>query len=131
MGQNKWRYSKKIHIWNRVRLSLRGKKIIVNQTLLSKLWYIGQICTIPKYTKNEYTNSSGPGKIRSPRHLAQLSIRTIGLGILNIETQLNSLKTKWIQRFLNPINALWKKFMLYQSNLVLDYNQAMALFRWK
>ena len=37
---------KKIHIWNRVRLSLRGKKIIVNQILLSKLRYIGQMYTI-------------------------------------------------------------------------------------
>ena len=43
--------SQKIHIWNRVRLSLRGKKIIVNETLLSKLQWTGKICTIPKYTK--------------------------------------------------------------------------------
>ena len=34
-----------------MRLSLRGKKIIVNQILLSKLWCTGKICTIPKYTK--------------------------------------------------------------------------------
>ena len=39
---------KKIDIWNRVRLSLRGKKIILNQILLSKLWYIGQAYAIPK-----------------------------------------------------------------------------------
>ena len=32
--------------------SLKG--IIVSQTLLSKLWYIGQICNIPKYTKEEW-----------------------------------------------------------------------------
>ena len=37
---------------------MRGKRIILSQTLLSKLWYIGQICTIPKYTKQEYTISS-------------------------------------------------------------------------
>ena len=54
-----------IAIWNRVRLSLKGKKIIVNQILLFKLWYIGQIYTIPKYIKKskrklkEYTISSG------------------------------------------------------------------------
>ena len=36
-----------------MRLSLRVKKIIVNQILLFKLWYIGQIYTIPKYIKNE------------------------------------------------------------------------------
>ena len=55
-------YTKNVHIWNRVRLSLRSKKIIVNQTLLSKLWYIGQNWTIPKCTKKEYTISSGTGK---------------------------------------------------------------------
>ena len=43
-----------------------------------------------------------------PRHLAQLSIWTIGLGILDIKTQLNSLKIKWIQRLLNLTNALEK-----------------------
>ena len=32
---------------------LRDKKIIVNQILLSKLWYIGQIYTIQEYIKKE------------------------------------------------------------------------------
>ena len=55
--------------WDKIRegiakspyLELRGKTIILNQ------------------------------KIRPPRYLAQTSIWMIGLGILNIETQLNSL----------------------------------------
>ena len=58
-------------------------------------------------------------KKRPPRHLAQLSIWTIGLDILDIKTQLNSFKIKWIQKLLNPINALWKNLMLYQLNLIL------------
>ena len=33
--------------------SLRGKKIIVNQVLLCKMWYIVQVCIIPKYIKKE------------------------------------------------------------------------------
>ena len=41
--------AKRIHVWNRVRLSLRGRKIIISQILLSKLWYIGEIYAIPKY----------------------------------------------------------------------------------
>ena len=45
--------AKKIHMWNRVRLSLRGKKFVTNQILLSKLWYIGQIYTISKYIKKQ------------------------------------------------------------------------------
>ena len=44
--------TKKLHIWNRVRHSLRGKKIIINK-LVPKLWYIVQIYTIPKYITKE------------------------------------------------------------------------------
>ena len=65
MGKNKWRFSKKIYIRNRVRLSFRVKKIILNQILFSKLWYTGQIYTVPKYIKNEiqeYTISSATGR---------------------------------------------------------------------
>ena len=31
-----------------------------------------------------------------------------GLGILDIDTQLNFLEIKWIYIILNPANALWK-----------------------
>ena len=47
------------------------KKRIVNQILLSKLWYIGQICTIPIFINNEIENT-----------IAQFSIWKCGLGIL-------------------------------------------------
>ena len=95
---------KKIHILNRMRLFLIGKKIIINQILLSKLRYIGQIYTIPKYIGRklkEYRISSGTGKAQPPKHLAQLSIWRGRLGILDIGPQLNFLKIKRIQRFIN------------------------------
>ena len=111
--------------------SLKG--VIVNQSLLSKLWYIGQFCTFPKYTKKEYNISSRTGKKYDlcPRRLVQLSISTSGLGILDMETQINSPKIKCIQRLLNPNNALWKHLMLYQLNFILNYNQGLALSRQK
>ena len=48
------------------------------------------------------------GKIRPHRHLIQLPSWKGGLFILDIDTPLNSLKMKSIQRLLHPINALWK-----------------------
>ena len=91
--------AKRIHVWNRVRLSLRGKKLIINQLLLSKLWYIGRIYTVPKYIKREiekriYDFLWEGKKICPPRRLVQLPIGRGGLGILDIDTQLNSLKIK-------------------------------------
>ena len=44
--------------------------------------------------------------MRLLRHLVQLSISKDGLGILDIDTQLNSLKTKWIQRLLILTNFI-------------------------
>ena len=111
----------KISIWNRVRLSLRDKKIIVNQIFLSKQWYIGQVCTIPKCIKKEieriYNALYNGKKKRPPWHLAQLSIWRGGTGFLDIDTQLKSLNIKWIQRLLNPTNAVWRDLMLYLLNL--------------
>ena len=51
--------------------------------------------------------------MRPPRHLVQLFIWKGGLGILDIDIQLSPLKTKCIQRLLNPTNASWKDCMLY------------------
>ena len=55
----------------------KTKKRIVNQILWSKLWYIGQIYTIPKFIKEEIEKT-----------IAQFSVWKWGLGILNIDTQL-------------------------------------------
>ena len=57
---------------------LIGKTIIVNQILWTKLWYIGQIYTIPKYTKNEiermYNFLWNRNKMRPSKDLAYNSI---------------------------------------------------------
>ena len=47
--------------------------------------------------------------MRSPRQQIQLCNWKGGLGILDIDTQLNSiLKTKLIQGLLNPTHVFWK-----------------------
>ena len=54
-----------------------NKKVIGNhQILLSKLWYIGQLYTIPKFINEKIEKT-----------IAQLSIWKCGLGILDIYTQ--------------------------------------------
>ena len=78
---------KKIDISNRVQHSLgwKKKKRIVNQILLSKLWYVGQIHTITKFIKEEIEKT-----------IAQLSIWMCGIGILDIYNQFNSVELQWI-----------------------------------
>ena len=71
------------------------KRRIVNQILSFKLWYIGQIYTVPEFIEKEI------GKA-----IAQLSIWKYGLVILDIDTQLSSLELKWILILLKSTNAL-------------------------
>ena len=58
--------------------------------VLSKVWYIGQVYTVPKFIKREIEKT-----------IAHVSISKCGLGILDIDTQLISLELKWIYRLLN------------------------------
>ena len=46
-----------------------------------------------------------------------------------MDTQLNSLRIKWIQNLFNPTNVLWKVLILYRLNLILNSNQALTLLR--
>ena len=48
-------------------------------------------------------------KIRPPRYLVQISIWMIGLGILDIRIQLNSLKIKWIQMVIKSHQCFLEK----------------------
>ena len=73
----------------------KRKKNSENQMFLSKLFYIGQISTIPKFIKK-----------KSEKSRAQLCIWKCGLVIVEIDTQLSSLERNWIQRLLTPTNAL-------------------------
>ena len=100
--------------------------------IISKLWYIGQIYTIPKYQKGNWKkNIQFPleqVEIQPPRHLAQLSIWRGRLGILD---KLNYINKKWIQSLLNPTNALWKDLILYWLKLILNSDKDLTLFRQK
>ena len=44
---------------------LEKKKIIANKILLSKLWYIGQIYTIPKFIKEKIEKKTNKKKLKS------------------------------------------------------------------
>ena len=114
--------TKKINISNRVRLSLGWKKRKKNckpNAVIQTLVYRSNIYCSKIYQKE------------IEKKIAQLSIWKCGLGILDIDTQLNSLELKWNWRLLNPTNVLWKGLMLHWLNLKNNSNQGLSLFRQK
>ena len=141
MGQNKRRFGKNFHVWNRVRLSLKGKNILVNQTLFSKLWYIWQIFTIPKYIKknikkriynflwNRKKYNIPDNKINLPPPPAP--IWRGGLVIFDIDTQLNYIRIKWIQGYYVRTMLFEKISSCTEINSEFWSCQGLTLFRQK
>ena len=117
-----------------MRHSLRDKKIIVNQTLLSKLWYIGQIYTIPnilKWKLEEYTISSGTEKSMA----SQVSSSVLHLEgwtrYFKHEHSIKLSKNEINSKVINLTNALGKHLTLHRLNLIQNSNQGLPLFRQK
>ena len=79
--------------------------------------------------KKEHTTSSGTGKIQPPRQLAKLSIWRGGLGIFDLDPQLNctirmhSKVIKFQQCYVERSHVVLK--------LTLNSDQGLALFRQK
>ena len=78
--------------------------------------------------KKEHTTSSGTGKIQSPRHLGKLSIWRGGLGIFDVDPQLNCI----IRMHLKVIKS--QQYYVERSvvlKLILNSDQGVSLFRQK
>ena len=104
--------------WNS--LWVEKKERIVKQILLSKLWYIGQIYTIPKFMKEENKNNNSPTLnsevwTRYYRHRYWIKLSRISMNL----------------RIIKPHQALWNVLMLYWLNLKNNSNQFLCLFRQK
>ena len=61
--------------------------------------------------------------MQPPRNLPQIPIWKGELGILNIYYSIKFLKIKWIQRSMNPTNAVWTDLILYRLNLRFNFTK--------
>ena len=110
-----------------MRLSLRGEKIIVNQNPVIQTVMHTQICTIPKFSKKEYSISSGTGKNTTSQtpsstlHLDELTRYFRHRDTIKLS------KTKMDSQVIKS-HQLYENLMLHhQLNLILNYNQGVAL----
>ena len=54
----KTKIQKSISKWNNLKLSLEGKKTVINQVLLSKIWYLACVETPPQTVTQEIRDIS-------------------------------------------------------------------------
>ena len=79
--------------------------------------------------KKEHTTSSGTGKIQPPRHLAKLSIWSGGLGIFDIDPQINYIIRMHLKVIKSQQCSVERSHVALK--LILNSDQGLALFRQK
>ena len=97
-----------------------------------KTMVLSQIYATLKYIKKLKKNiqfPQEPPKNETYHVIVQLSILKDGVNTLDIDAQLNYLKTKWIPRLWNPTHAFWKDLIQYWLNLIINSNEGLVLFR--
>jgi hypothetical protein len=115
--------SKKIDSWKRFNLSIKGKAIIINQTLLSSLWHLAFTIPIPSDKKIKtierkiesflWNNST----VKTPRQISKLAVDQGGLNIIDVKKKLESLQMSWISKLHNENkNGAWKDSASYILN---------------
>ena len=116
----KTKIQKSINKWNNLKLSLIGKKIVINQVLLSKIWYFAYVETPPKNVIQEikrdiYNFLWSYKKIRINRITTTMPINEGGLGIIDIESQCKAIKCA----ILSKLNNKTTKQGLDRNNAVV------------
>jgi hypothetical protein len=113
--------------WSTCRLSLAGRILVVNQVLLTSMWYLAatwnpnprmcsQVCGVVR-------NFIWSGKAANARAKVKwetlvLPIPQRGLGIIDPKTQLEALLAKLLIRGLAPGGEPWKEILRHKANQI-------------
>ena len=128
--------NKSIKQWASLQLSLIGKKMIINQVLLSKIWYLAYVTTPPKKVINRinrmiYDFLWNYKKIRVSRNTITQPIQKGGLGILDLETQCDAIKNTLIKMLIRDKtkNKIWANLMVWHLDKYRSANQNLSVFK--
>ena len=134
--KTKTKIQQSIKKWNNLKLSLIGRKTIINQVLLSKIWYLAYVETPPKAIiqeigKDIYNFLWNYKKVRINRITTQMPIKEGGLGIIDIETQCKAIKCAIVAKFFKDRNKNkpWTEIMLWHLNQFRNARQGIHIFK--
>ena len=125
---------KNLHLWKNLRLSLKGKRLVINQLLYSQLWYLSQVMPVPQniinlFTQHVYNFLWGDKHPLINRTITQLNIADGGLKVLNLQSMVQAMRFRWVGRlFDHKIKGPWKTLMTYQLNKYRQASQGRSVF---
>ena len=120
---------KGILITNALQKTLNESNCKPNQTLLSKPWFIGQIWTIPKYTKKEYTIVSGTRKNTTSQTPSSILYLDDWTWYFRHRYTIKLSKNKMDSKVIKIHQCSLEIYHAVSIELILNYNQGLTLFR--
>ena len=120
---------KTIRVWQNRNLTLVGRIVIVKSLLLSQITHI--LATLPTPSQetikelNKILFTFVWGSKRNPvgrKRLCQ-SVRDNGLGMIDIDSFIKSLKIRWVKRLIIGLNSTWRSIIpnRLQLNFIWNY----------
>lgn len=108
-----------MNIWRQRCLSLRGRSIVIQTLLSSRLWYVLNVTPLPKWVEEKFRKSCSkflwhgkPPQIKATTLIGKESQG--GLNIPDIRTRALSLRLKWLRKYFNKeTDFMWKHTMNY------------------
>ena len=109
-------------------LTLRGRAVIVNTALCSRLWYLGHILLLSAYWLRRFRSllfryvwaSEAQGQDRVNRATVTLPVLQGGLGVFCVETQLKAFRVSMVLDLVyGGAGATWKFYATYFMGLQL------------
>lgn len=113
---------RRLIFWRSRFLSLRGKILIVNLLMLSKMWYVLHVMPLPNWVLKrikksvlEFLWDKKPPRIAYCTLIGQLDEG--GMGLVDVEQKMKSMRVKVVKKYLDRTNkAEWKISMGFYLN---------------
>ncbi len=113
---------RRLNFWRSRFLSLKGKVLIVNMLMLSKMWYVLHVMPLPNWVLRrikkcvlEFLWDKKPPRIAYCTLIGQPEDG--GMGLVDVEQKMKSMRVKVVRKYLDRTNkAEWKKLMCFYLN---------------
>lgn len=118
---------RRLNFWKLRTLNLKGKVLILNVLMVSKLWYVLYVSELPLWTEKrlkkcflDFLWEGKPPRIAYNTILG--AVERGGLGLMDIEQRKNSLRIKIVKKYLQEeTNAEWGKTFKYFFKQVWEF----------
>ncbi len=119
---------RRLNFWKLRTLSLKGKVLILNVLMVSKLWYVLYVTAMPMWVEKRMKkcffdflwNGKPP---RTAYNTLTGEAGKGGMGLIDVEQRKNSLRVKIIKKYLDEgSKTAWKKTMRHFLNKCGNFN---------